>query len=159
MIPDEARRVLEPFMGNLPWENINLHVGRLPIGADGQLAYALIPRAVMAISAPRAFRALKTAAVTMKRDIFIVPEHANMEDAAGLSLLAHELVHVKQGEVDPQFLARYSELAAHTAPDRPWENPFEMQAYQKERQVYCSLVARGVPKGKWVPLGVTLWGC
>jgi hypothetical protein len=68
-------------------------------------------------------------------------------------------VHVAQGEADPAFADKYDIAARHTPRDRPWENPYEAEAYVEEQRIYCTLVAAGYPRGRWVPLGVSLWGC
>lgn len=158
MVPDRARQVLEPLMGpGIPWDDITLHVGRLPNAA--LVPSALAPRAAMAVTAKEPARSLQTVGMTIDRDIWLARGHDDFESAAGLALLAHELVHVGQFETDPAFAERYDAAARQTSPNRPWENPYEAQAYAEEQRIYCLLVAQGRPKGRWVPLGVSLWGC
>lgn len=158
MVPDRARQVLEPLMGpGIPWNDITVHVGRLPQGALAPQALALRP--VMAVTAKGLAKSLMTVGMTIHRDIWLAQGHQDFESAAGLALLAHELVHVRQGEEDPQFPDKYDVAARNTPSERPWENPYEAQAYEEERQIYCRLVAEGWPKGRWIPLGASMWGC
>ena len=158
MVPDRARQVLEPLMGSgIPWNDVQVHIGRLPQGMVAP--QALVRRAAMAVTAKGAARALQTVGMTIERDIWLARGYDDFESAAGLALLAHELVHVRQSEEDPEFAEKYDAAARATPSDRPWENPFERAAYNEEQRIYCALVAEGMPKGKWVPLGVSLWGC
>ena len=158
MVPDRARQVLEPLMGpNIPWNDITVHVGRLPQAS--LVPHALLPRSVMAVTAKGLARALMTVGMTIHREIWLARGHDDFESAAGLALLAHELVHVGQFEEDPAFAEKYDVAARQTDPLRPWENPYEAEAYEEERRIYCRLVADGRPKGRWTPLGVSLWGC
>lgn len=158
MVPERVRRMLEPLMGpGIPWNDITIHVGRLP---QGTLApQALLPRAVMAVTARGLGRSLQTVGMTIHRDIWLARGHDDFESAAGLALLAHELVHVRQFDADPLFADKYDAAARQTPADKPWLNPYEMAAYSEELRIYCLLLAEGRPKGRWVPLGVSLWGC
>lgn len=156
MVPDRARWVLSPFFPGLNWEGIQVHVGPLP-AVQAPMVLLLRPTAAVTASAPA--RTLRTVGITIGEDIFINEDHADLRSAAGLALLAHEVYHVEQGRRDPLFNMHYEEAADSTPRDRPWENPFELPAYLKERNVYCTLVGQGVPKGRWTPLGVALWGC
>ena len=158
MVPERARQVLEPLMGQgIPWNDITVHVGRLP---QASLApHALVPRAVMAVSLKEPARSLQTVGMTIDREIWLARGHDDFDSAAGLALLAHELKHVQQFEEDADFAANYDAAAQQTPRDRPWENPYEAQAYEEEQRIYCRLVADGLPRGRWVPLGVSLWGC
>lgn len=156
MIPERTRQILEPFLGsNLPWNDINLTIGNLP---HALAPSALIPRNVMAVSARGIARALKAVGMTIHRNIWIDKSHADFETAAGLSLLAHELVHVEQFEQIPNFDKLYHQAAWAIPRDQPYLNPYEETAYRTEVEVYCALLAEGYPKGKWEPLGVALWG-
>jgi len=158
MVPEQARQILEPLMeSGIPWDDITVHVGRLP-GAS-LVPHALVPRRAMAVTAAGVARALKTVGLTIRRDVWLDRQHADFKSAAGLSLLGHELVHVTQYERDPDFSRNYDSAARRTPGDRPWENPYEAEAYLEERRLYCTLVAQGWPRGPWVPLGVSLWGC
>jgi hypothetical protein len=158
MVPERARQVLEPLMGQgIPWDDVTVHVGRLP---QATLApSALVPRAVMAVTAKEPNRSLQTVGMTIHRDIWLARGHDDFESAAGLALLAHELVHVGQFEADPAFADKYDAAAQQTPRDQPWLNPYEAQAYEEERRIYCLLVAEGRARGRWTPLGVSLWGC
>lgn len=158
MVPERARQVLEPLMGQgIPWDDVTVHVGRLPEAS--LVPQALLPRAVQAVTAEEPARSLMTVGMTIHRDIWLARGHDDFESAAGLALLAHELVHVFQFEQDPAFAEKYDAAARRTPRDRPWENPYEAQAYEEEARIYCRLVAEGHPKGRWTPLGVSLWGC
>jgi len=165
MIPEEIRRAIEGFLvgRQIPWQSINLHVGRLPEATEAaggpRVPYVLVQRPVTAVGLRSWARNLIAVGMAIGRDVFIAPSHARFDTASGLSLLVHELVHVDQYERDQFFLAKYEEAAAKTPDGRPWENPYEMEAYLVERDSYCVMVAQRVPKGRWVPLGVTLWGC
>lgn len=161
MVPEDIRDRLDPFISQgVSWDAVNLNVGRLP---RAELApHAVIPRSVLFVTRrddPGAAHALKTVAVTIGQDIFIDKAHADFNTASGLALLAHEKVHVNQNERIPNFAREYDKAARRTARDRPWENPFELEAYREEADVFCGLVAEGWAPGKWEPLGVTLWGC
>jgi len=141
----------------IPWNDVTVHVGRLP---QATLApSAMVPRAVQAVTAKEPARSLQTVGMTIHRDIWLARGHDDFESAAGLALLAHELVHVRQFEADPLFAEKYDAVAQQTPQNRPWENPYEMAAYSEEQRIYCLLVAEGRPRGRWVPLGVSLWGC
>lgn len=158
MVPERARQILEPLMGpGIPWDDITVHIGRLPTAT--LVPSALVPRAVKAVTAQEPARSLQTVGVTIDRDIWLARGHADFESAAGLALLGHELVHVRQFEQDPTFPEKYDAAARRTPQDRPWENPYEGAAYEEERRIFCDLVARGYSRGRWVPLGVSLWGC
>ena len=158
MVPEQARQVLEPLMGSgIPWDDITVHVGRLPNA--GLIPHALGRRAAMAVTATEPVRSLQTVGMTIERDVWLAKGHAEFQSAAGLALLAHELVHVAQYEADPAFAEKYDRVAQQTAPDRPWDNVYEAAAYEEEARIYCLLVAQGYPRGRWLPLGVSLWGC
>lgn len=163
MISDELRQKVAPYLTGrqIPWQSINLHVGRLPEDRASvlQAPHVMVRRRVMAVTALGKARSLVTVGIAMGRDIYIDPRYADFDTAAGLSLAVHELVHVDQHERDPSFLAKYQKAAKSTPDDRPWENVYEAEAYQAERVAYCDSVAHGFPRGKWTPLGVTLWGC
>lgn len=158
MVPERAREILEPLMGSgIPWDDVQVHVGRLPQAS--LVPHALAPRSVMAVTAQEPARSLMTVGMTIHRDIWLRPGHADFYSAASLALLAHELVHVRQFEADRGFAQKYDDAARQTPSGKPWLNPYEAQAYEEERRIYCLLIAEGRPKGRWTPLGVTLWGC
>lgn len=159
MVPTDIREAIGPYMGtDFPWEGVNLHWG-LPEGSpSANLPHVLVKRGVASVLA-RPNRGLRTAAATMGFEVYIDPKFFNMNTASGRALLAHEFHHVEQYKRDPSMLIRYEQLAEVASPDRPWEHPMEMPAYEKEREVYCREVALGTPKGNWEPLLVVLWGC
>ena len=151
--------MLEPMMGpSIPWDGVRLHIGRVP-GGSLPAPRALVPRSCAAVTAKEPERSLRTVGMTLHRDVYLEKHYANFTTASGLALLAHELKHVEQFEADPKFAQRYDAAARNTPVSQPWTNPYEEIAYQEERRIYCQLVAQGVPKGRWTPLGVMLWGC
>lgn len=170
MVPTEVRQILEPLMPGrrIPWEQVNLHVRPL---SEAAAFTTFTTESIVPLTRITTFpnvgvrrmllwpHRLITAGMAIGREIFIVPSRFITTTAAGLALIAHELVHVDQHEKDPNFLAHYREQARNTPRDRPWENPYEREAYLEERRVYCTLTSRGMPSGKWTPLGVSLWGC
>ena len=83
-----------------------------------------------------------------------------MSTAAGLALWAHELVHQDQERSAPDFMKAYNreERRRRMAGQDIMGNVFEAQAYREEARVYYALIARGFPKGNWVPLGVEVFG-
>jgi hypothetical protein len=113
----------------------------------------------MAVTAVEPARSLMTVGMTINREIWLARGHDDFESAAGLALLAHELVHVAQFEADPMFADKYDAVARQTPKDTPWLNPYEAQAYEEEARIFCLLVAEGHARGRWTPLGVSLWGC
>jgi len=160
MIPDQARHVLERLLPpGIPWDDVTLHLEPLAQGARADVPHALVPRSVMAVTLKALARALKTVGMAIGREIWLAPEYAKFDTASGLALLAHELVHVAQDEKDPDFANKYDIVARQTPPDRPWENPYEMEAYCVEASVWRTLVAEGYPSGNWKPLGIEMGLC
>jgi len=157
-IPTETRDLLSPYVpADTPWD-VDVRL-RVPHSLSAALPSSRIPRPVMAVTARSEDRALLAIGQSFDGVVVLHPRFADLETAAGLSLLGHEMVHQQQFSTIPKFLAAYSAAARDTPKDRPWENPFEFPAYEAERNIYCRLVADGFPPGNWTPLGVQLWGC
>lgn len=113
----------------------------------------------MAVSAVGADRKLRPIGRSTDGVVVLSPKYADLNTAAGLALLGHERVHQDQFAEIPNFQAEYNRAQRGVDRNRPWDNPFELEAYMKERDIFCGLVARGVPAGNWVPLGVEVFGC
>lgn len=165
-VPDNVRRILSPIMGDVSWDRVDLRMEDLSgyaMTVPMTYAWALTRGLKRVTGLQRASRAvvqpLRTVGMTIGEHIYLDKHYADLKTAAGLSLLAHEWVHVEQSWQIPNFDALYEAEMANTDPARPWENRYEYPAYRREQQVYCQLVAMGVPPGKWLPLGVQLWGC
>lgn len=162
MIPNEYRTVLAPFLPeSTPWERIQLNVARIPEAHVAGLVHpgSLVRRSIQWVTAPRAMRALETAGISVGNVITLNPKYADFETAAGMALLAHETYHQHQEATIPGFARKYAEVASDVDPARPWENPFELPAYQTECRVYETLVRAGWEPGSWVPLGVEVGLC
>ncbi len=158
-IPQHARETLERFLPpGTPWD-IDLQYRRILATVPGQHPSTLGPAAVMAVTLPRAVRALKAIGRSLAGVVFLHPDFGNLDTAAGIALLGHEMVHQNQYVDVPNFEQVYGVENRNTPPDMPWLNRFEEAAYMKEREIYCQLVSEGVPKGNWMPLGVQVWGC
>lgn len=160
MVPEQVRLVLSPFLPHdTPWD-VDFQVGGRPrVAAEEPAPRSFVPRAVMAVSASGPERTLQTAAISQEDRILFNPSFYSDRTASGLALWAHELHHQWQMDTIPDFLEQYREAEAMTPPGQPWANPFELSAYRVECRVYHDLVARGVPPGTWVPLGVTAGLC
>jgi|GEM_PF-4995116 len=151
MIPPDIREILAPFLPEgVPWEDVVVAFRSVsPRGASWG------PRTM----APGIGAGLRTVGLSMEGRIVLDRDHGDPDTAAGLALWAHELVHQEQMVRIPNFVSRYMAEDWRTPPDTPWLNVYEEEAYRTERDVYCSLVRHGFPKGDWVPLGVQVWGC
>jgi hypothetical protein len=159
MISPELQQALQSYFPGAPWDRMDLTVRSLRGFALAPTPMALAPRALLAVTMKGCARALQTAGMTIGRHIFIDPSFNQPQTAAGIALVAHEIVHVQQGEQDPGFESKYDLAAQDTDPNRPWENPYEYEAYLKECQVYWDKVREGWPPGGWQPLGVQLNLC
>ena len=102
---------------------------------------------------------LKVVGATIGETIYIDPDYAEWHTAAGLALLAHERLHLDQVRNIPDFSYHYAMADAQTPANRPWENPYEYDAYLLECQVWHSLIQSGMPEGSWVPLGAAVGLC
>ena len=180
MIPADARATLAPFFAGragMPWESVQLFLRSAPEApGPGGMArprscwtpsvrirrspVMLVTGRTPASVASAVPASLRIVGLSEPGVITLDPQFAeDLSTAAGLSLLAHEMEHQEQFATIPDFERRYDQVEAMTPRDRPWENIFELPAYQREREVYCGLVAIGYPEGAWVPMGVQLWGC
>ena len=154
-LPEHIIQTIAPFTGPLPWQNIDLRVQRIPQGTVAPV------HVVLAFNAchPHYPMALTAVSMTIGTDIFIDPAFADFNTAAGLSLLVHEAVHVRQFTTIPNFLVLYNQAEQWVPADRPWENPYELEAYMLECEAWHTFVADGVPRGNWVPLGIAVGFC
>ncbi len=155
-IPELTREVLQPFF-NAPLPDVEITRGSVNTQLFSLAPRSMRPNAVMSVVGARA--GLRTIGVSTHGHITLDPSHFDLNSAAGLALLAHEEVHQQQYLDVPNFDHAYEDVDRYVDRSRPWENPYELKAYQKERDVYCGLVQQGYPAGSWTPLGVKLWGC
>jgi hypothetical protein len=148
-LTDNVRQAVAPFISGVNLGDIDVFVQPLPF-AHAPAVFVIplyMPSALMAV------------AMTIGNDIFIMPDYADFESAAGLALLVHELRHAEQYAADPNFLIRYNEAERATPRDKPWLNPFEFEAYCLEAQAFRAFLQQGMPYGEWTPMGVTLGLC
>lgn len=158
-IPQHARETLERFLPpGTPWD-IDLQYRRILAFVPGQHPSTLGPSVIMAVTFPKAVRALKAIGRSLRGVVMLHPDFGNLRTAAGIALLGHELVHQNQYLDVPNFESAYGTENRQTPRDMPWLNRFEREAYMVERDIFCQLVSEGVPSGNWVPLGVQVWGC
>ena len=77
--------------------------------------------------------------------IVLHPEFYLAGTATGEALRAHEMFHVWQRTVVPNFDAEFAKEAAITEADgkEPWENPYEKPAYAFEQDIKQKLIERG----------------
>lgn len=160
-LPLETQELLSSLIGtgSVPWREVEISTTRLPSAIQADAPSVLAPRTVMALSLREPARSLRTVGMTVGNEIFLHRDYLDLTTAAGLGLIVHEKVHVEQFNTIPAFLNLYQAAAQYTPESRPWENQYEYPAYIAERSLYCKLVARGMPRGAWTPLGVVLWGC
>ena len=154
-LPEHVRYAIAPFTGSLNLEDIDLRVQRIPSGTVAPVHVVLAFNTCY----PHYPMALTAVAMTIGTDIFIDPNFADFNTAAGLSLLVHEAVHVRQFTTIPNFLVLYNQAERGVPTDRPWENIWEMEAYQAECAAYTYFVAAGYPPGEWLPLGKVMNFC
>mgnify|MGYP001576912436 CR=1 FL=1 len=150
-IPEHVRQALFPFTGPLPWDDIDLRAQALP--------QAHAPLAVVCSARMAYPHALTAVAMTIGTDIYIDPAYYDFYTAAGLSLIVHEAVHVRQFLETPNFLAEYNWAEQFVPADQPWLNPWEGQAYAAECEAYDYYVSAGLPPGSWLPLGKLMNFC
>lgn len=154
MIPQDIREILAPFLPEgVPWDDVVVTFRSVT-----RYAASWGPR-TMAFSNDPSAGGLRTVGVSMEGRVVLDRDYGQPDTAAGLALWAHELLHQEQMARIPNFRSRYMTEDWRTPPDMPWLNVYEEPAYRTERDLYCSLVRHGFPKGDWVPLGVQLWGC
>ena len=158
-VPQQAVQILSPFFPPGTSWDFDLRIAPLRGSISALSPCSVGPRDVMAVSAVGAERSLRPIGRSTDGIVILHPNYADLNTAAGLALLGHEREHQDQYKAIPHFQSEYNRANRGVDPDRPWENPFELEAYMKERDIFCGLVARGVPAGSWVPLGVEEFGC
>ena len=79
--------------------------------------------------------------------IVLHPNFYKPGTATGEALRAHELYHVWQRSVYPDFENLFSKFAKETeeAGLEPWDNPYEKPAYEFEQKVKAHLLTQGLP--------------
>lgn len=158
-IPRESQGILKEFLpADTPW-GVDLRIERINSSVMQDEPCSLGPRGVMAVTAVDARRRLRPIGRSLNGVVILHPEFSDLDTAAGLALLGHEMTHQRQIQNIPGFAMKYSAENRRTDRNRPWENSFELEAYMKERDVFCALTQRGFPPGDWVPLGVQEFGC
>ena len=73
------------------------------------------------------------------------PDFYHPGTATGEALRAHELYHIWQRSVYPDFANKFATAARVTEESglEPWENPYEKPAYEFEQQVKAHLLSKG----------------
>lgn len=161
-LPLETRHILEGILP-LDWEGIDVRIQPLTgLGAfvPQSKVWSGLKYVVGKMRGARQAKAsLKAVGATIGETIYIDPNFAQWNTAAGLALLAHERLHVEQKRTIRNFDELYAEAQEGVAPGRPWDNPYEMEAYCLEAKTWHTLVQQGLPPGSWLPLGVSLGFC
>ena len=156
--PDLAYQLRDYFPEGAPWSDIEVTQQTLRgLALFGPASLAA--RAVGAVTLPGAAANLQTVGLTIGRHIYLDPSFGQLDTAAGQALLAHEVVHVNQGERDRNFGDLYEKASYGVDPNTPWKNPYEAPAYARECEVYWGQIAKGWPPGSWKPMGVQLGLC
>ena len=77
--------------------------------------------------------------------IVLHPDFYKPETATGEALRAHELYHVWQRSIDPDFANKFARVAdeIEAAGKQPWDNPYEKPAYEFEESVKQYLLRQG----------------
>jgi hypothetical protein len=159
-LPEETKRILER-VSPLNWDGVDVRVQPLA-GLGASVPQSKVwsgLRYVVGKMRGRARSALRAVGATIGETIYIDPDFADWNTASGLALLAHERLHVEQKRTIPGFDELYAEAQAGVDPGRPWDNPYERVAYERECQVYYDLIAEGLPRGSWTPLGAAMGFC
>lgn len=159
-LPLETQRTLER-VSPLGWDGIDVRVQRLT-GLEASIPQSKVwagLRYVVGGMRGRLKGALRAVGATIGETIYIDPDFADWTTASGLALLAHERIHVEQKRSIPGFDQLYAEAQAGVSPARPWDNPYEMDAYCVEAKTWYALTQQGMPPGNWLPLGVALGFC
>ena len=118
---------------------------------EGTVTQIRVPERVLCVTCtglhPSANRLVKIGSNPEPGGIVLHPDYYTPRTATGEALRAHELYHVWQREVYPNFEERFLQAALETeqAGLDPWENPFEKPAYEFEEKVKEHLLARGYP--------------
>lgn len=117
-LPRFLIRVLQPFFPGLDLSRVEIQRG--------------IPPEIRARSALE-----DPAAVTVGYTIYVKPGYMDITHPGGIRALIHELRHVQQyAKLGSSFTRAYSEAIRRHG---YWRNPFEVDAYQYERQVARAL--------------------
>lgn len=153
MVPSDVQQLLSPFLpGGIPWEKVTITYEPL------LETVASHPRTLATVLTARG-RRLRTVGRSLGTSIQLDPDFGDLNTAAGLALLAHELRHQHQIATIPNFSDVYADEEWKTPPNRPWENPYEREAYRTECVAWHALVDAGWPPGDWLPLGVQVGLC
>lgn len=119
---------------------------------EGTVTQIRVPEKVLCVTCtdvhPSANKLVKIGSNPEPGVIVLHPDYYTPRTATGEALRAHELYHVWQREVYPNFEERFLQAALETeqAGLDPWENPFEKPAYEFEVKVKEHLLARGYPE-------------
>lgn len=161
-LPEGTKRILER-VSPLNWEGIDVQVQPLTgLGAfvPQSKVWSGLKYVVGTMRGRRRSKAgLKAVGATIGETIYIDPDFADWNTASGLALLVHERKHVEQSRTIPGFDQLYAKAQATVHPQRPWENPYEMEAYCLEAETYYRLIEEGRPPGGWLPLAVAMGFC
>ena len=150
-LPRHLEQVLTPFVGPLPWREVDLFIQRIP-RSEAQV------HVVLDLTVPHP-HALTAVAMTIGTDIYIDPRFAAFETAAGLALRVHAAVPVRPSLPVPNFLLEYNLANRGVSPDAPWDNPYELEAYLAECLAFDEFMDEGLPRGRWLPLGKIMGFC
>ena len=132
-----TKQLLAPFFSEVPWilEEADLRV-RVP---------ERLARIIKCASASSGL--VKVGSNPRANEIHIHPEYYKPDTATGLALIAHELFHVGQRRVIPNFEEVFTieAIRVERLGLMPWANGFEAPAYQFEQDVRARLIAQGLP--------------
>ena len=161
-LPLETQRILERI-SPLRWDGVDVQVRPLT-GLAAHVPQSKVWSGLRYVvgkmrGSRRSKGGLRAVGATVGETIYIDPDFADWNTASGLALLAHERLHVEQKRTIPRFEELYAEAQEGVSRGRPWDNPYERLAYERECAVYYRLIAEGVPPGNWVPLGVAMNFC
>ena len=80
--------------------------------------------------------------------IVLHPDFYKPQTATGEALRAHELYHIWQRSIDPDFANKFARVANETeeAGKQPWDNPYEKPAYEFEESVKQHLLRQWLPE-------------
>lgn len=97
---------------------------------------------------------LERAASSLPGRVTLHPKYSDLDTAAGIALVAHELLHQQQFETIQDFEVEYAaedqRVRQHGLP--PYENLFERPAYELEAEAYLAALDQGYPAGDYTPL-------
>jgi Domain of unknown function (DUF4157) len=159
-LPGGIQELLQEYV-DMPMQEVDVRVEQVQLEArvPASMARYGLKRVIGKYRGRANNSSLKVVGATIGDIIYIHPDYAEWETAAGLALLAHEIRHVEQQQTIPNFLSLYQAEDAVTPSDRPWENRYEYEAYLRECQVWHDLIRKGYPRGSWVPLGAQVGIC